>query len=269
MAPACTSSAALVTDATSNRSEKSTKPDPPGLGHGRAQLRQLFERVQPGLSVITSLPCRMASIASAARSAGMAAISTRSTLGSSSSARRSANRRASGNRFWEARQRLGLALGPVTDQLGTHAEHGAHLSVNGGGSRPIAATRSLSVATGRLSGLQSGDARSRSRSRSRFRSTARPAPEEAISASISRCTRSASRPVTRGARPCCNASAKSSITDWCQAGEGHGSRRRRQCSRPRPRSPDGHRASPARACAPSRATPLSPWTMINSAPPGY
>ena len=61
--------------------------------------RQDSSVVQPGLSVMTSLPASIASMASAARSAGIAAISTRSILGSSSNTRRSLTRGAWGKRL--------------------------------------------------------------------------------------------------------------------------------------------------------------------------
>ncbi len=99
IAPCCTSSAALVTQATSKRSEKSIDQILPVRSTHSLICCNCSEVVQPGLSTMTSLPCSIASIANAALCEGIAAISIRSILSSSSSACRSSTLGAPGKRF--------------------------------------------------------------------------------------------------------------------------------------------------------------------------
>jgi hypothetical protein len=61
----------------------------PNFGDRALDLGQLREGGDAGLAAITSLPRRIASMASAARSRGMAAVTTTSIEGSSSSRSRS------------------------------------------------------------------------------------------------------------------------------------------------------------------------------------
>ncbi len=73
------------------------RPYPPGFGDDPAQF--CASVVQPGLSVITSLPCRIAAMAMAARSDGIAAVRIRAIDGSSSRRAWSATRGISGKRL--------------------------------------------------------------------------------------------------------------------------------------------------------------------------
>lgn len=98
MAPAATSSVALVTQGTSKRSEKLTDQ--------MRLVRKTVSRscaswasvVHPGLSVITSLPASMALMARSARFLGISAIRIRSIVGSASTSSTLFSRDTAGNR---------------------------------------------------------------------------------------------------------------------------------------------------------------------------